>query len=282
MITIRTTESTPIVIDVHLHSPSVYLDHCVISQLANDQKAGAEFARTLCNTNGTLCLSTVHLLETLGLGIGPTFSRIKTFLNSVGNRFVVIDFDPGNVIAKEREWKPTSPCPALDLDIVKEIVLEWDGISSLDFGILLTGLEQNPQLSQRYKDLQQAHKQDICDLLQTARREYKINSAVRLRVDDLNCPDPSIFGPTEYISCALRRECIRTNEEFNPTDGPDFFHSVVSTSYLDFVVLDKKWARRLNSIKLPQKSARVFSIVELNSFLRCFNNFHGGLANGST
>ncbi len=40
----------------------------------------------------------------------------------------------------------------------------------------------------------------------------------------------------------LTRECVRTNEHFNPSDGLDFYHAVqvVSISYCTHVVLDKK------------------------------------------
>ncbi len=66
----------------------------------------------------------------------------------------------------------------------------------------------------------------------------------------------------------LTRECVRTNEQFNLSDGFDFHHAVVSISYCDFVVLDKKWARRCNSLKLPQNdTASIFDGTQIDRLL---------------
>jgi hypothetical protein len=40
-----------------------------------------------------------------------------------------------------------------------------------------------------------------------------------------------------------------------------------STAYADFVVLDKKWARRLRYINLPPETAKIYSITEVANFL---------------
>lgn len=277
MIEIRTSDDFPIVLDVFIRKPSVYLDQAVISKFSTDQVLGTRFREILLSQDGTLCVSSIHLMESLGLGFGPTLQKIKAFLAGIGKRFVVLDFDPNTVITKERQWKPGDPCPGFDIQIIKQVALQWNGLASFDFALLLDGLDKNPNLSDRYKVFQNETKDDLYQIMQTARREYRTNKTVRAIVKRAPCPEPKTYGTTEYLNCMLRRECIMTNEEFTLTDGPDFYHSIVSTSYCDFVVLDKKWARRLQGIALPRHSARVFSTIEIDQFLANLATFNGGL-----
>jgi len=61
---------------------------------------------------------------------------------------------------------------------------------------------------------------------------------------------------------------IRTHEEFRPTDGLDFHHAVVGISYCNYVVLDKKWARRCRAVNLPRaETATIFDGTQIDELL---------------
>jgi len=80
--------------------------------------------------------------------------------------------------------------------------------------------------------------------------------------------------PTKFIYDELRRQCIVSNETFNPSDVFDFWHSVVSTSYCDVVVLDKKWARRTReAITLPSGVADVYDGTEISAVIDTIERF---------
>jgi len=202
-------------------------------------------------------------MEVSGLGLGPTYSEIKSFLCSLENKFVVLDFNPDAVIERERAG---NNFPALEPELTKAIIEHWDGLSPLSFSILLNGLQKFPQFQSEWKQIQAKQKSAFKKMFDDARVEFKNNSSVKNNLLNSDCPDPRIHGTTEYVYCQLRRECIKTNDNFNPSDGPDFFHSVVAFSHTGFVVLDKKWARRLRAIQVPTKCAKIFATNEYNLF----------------
>ncbi len=88
----------------------------------------------------------------------------------------------------------------------------------------------------------------------------------RENVDKTPCPIPSQASLVEYIYCELRRICVR--EDLSPTDTVDFFHSIVSASYTDYVVLDKKWAARLRRVPTVPAMSKVFATNEYAEFLK--------------
>lgn len=266
MITLRTTNTHPIVIDMEMKSPSIYLDHCVISDLARRREVGDTVRDLLFGKNGTLCLSAAHLIETYGLGFGPTFRNIKDYLSTFENRFIILDYDPNSVIKKEREWREGMPFPAYHTDIISEIIDRWDGITIISAGLLLDGLEENRELGDKFKKFHTRQKKELFELFNYTRQAYREDRDVKRNLDRKICPDPYIDGTTAYLECTLRRECVKTNDNFQPQDGLDLFHSIVSVSYCDFVILDKKWTRRLREIDLPDKAAKVFSTIEIQEF----------------
>lgn len=266
MMTLRTSESTPVLIEMYMTSPSVYLDYSAIAMLAQDMVRAEFFRGILAAKNGTLAVSSAHLIEACGLGLGPAFSRIKSFLDSLDNRFVILNFNADEVIAKEKRWKNGDPSSVFDMDLAKRVFNEWDGLSPLTAGTLLLNFQNNPNLSQKYKDLQAKQKDGLKAIFDNARYEYRNNPVAHQNIDKRDCFDAA-FNRTEQVYCLLRRETIRTNEAFNDSDGFDFWHSVVATSHMDFVVHDKKWARRLRAINLPPRTATIFAGVEMDLFL---------------
>ncbi|MDI6765490.1 MAG: hypothetical protein QME52_01485 [Bacteroidota bacterium] len=266
MFSIRTSNSDPILIDMWMSSPSVYLDYSVIVTLANDTVRANAFRDALAEKNGTLAISSAHLIEACGLGIGPTFARIKSFLDSIGNKFAIINFNPAEVIEKEKNLKPNDPCPVFDLVLAKQVIHQWNGLSPITAGALLNNLQNNPRLSQQYKQIQIAQKSDIKNIFDQGRYEYRNNPIARKNIDMSDCIDPGLTR-TEKIYYFLRREAIRTNDDFVETDSFDFWHSVVAVSYNDYVVHDKKWARRLKAINLPPRTVKVFAGIEIDNFI---------------
>jgi len=267
MITIKTSETNPILVEIYITSPSVYLDYSAIAMLSQDDVRAKSFRNILVGKNGTLVVSSAHLIEACGLGLGPTFSKIKSFLDSLDNRFAFLNFNPDEVIAKEKQWKPNDPSPVLDLVLTKEVFRQWSGLSPLTAGTLLVNFQNNPDLSQRYKEIQTTHKTNLKIMFDNARNEYRNNPIVRRNIDNRNCFDQN-FNRTEQVYCLLRRETIRTNEVFNDSDGFDLWHSVVAVSHMDYIVHDKKWARRLRAINPPTRTSTVFAGIEMDLFLK--------------
>ena len=104
-------------------------------------------------------------------------------------------------------------------------------------------------------------------MFDTARANFRRYPEARRRLESAEYNPAPGRPATPYLFDALTRTCIVTNDTFNASDGLDFYHTVVSVAYCDFVVLDQKWTRRCRALPLPPGTAQVFSIVELDSFL---------------
>jgi hypothetical protein len=267
MLRISTNDANPIIITPELTSPLVYLDYCVIVELAGNPARGQEFREALLDKGGTLYLSWAHLVELFGLGVGPTYERIRAYLASFGRSFVLIDSDSEAVIAREARWKTGWQNPVIDEDFLRVLGANWDGRGNLDATTLLDVMSRDRSLLPKYQALHRDHKQKMKRMFDDARAQYRADAQARRRLDGRTYSHSPGTPPTSYISEQMVRGCITTNDVFTESDGLDFEHCIVSVAYCDFVVLDQKWTRRCRAIHLPAEAARVFSIVELDAFV---------------
>src|SRR5438046_167590 len=100
MLTFATTEDHPLTIEPKLRRPLVYLDTCVIGRLAGTLEG--ERVRTLICSAGTLYVSWGHVVEICGIGDGPKFRKMSSYLKSFGRYFILVDSDT-NAIAKREK-----------------------------------------------------------------------------------------------------------------------------------------------------------------------------------
>lgn len=247
--------------------PRVYLDYGAIGKLAASPELGERFKRALLNIGGTLCLSSAHLIELYGLGLGPTYTRIKAFLASFGRSFLLFDCDSGAVINREATYALGKQNPALDVKLLTAVIANWDGTSDASFAVFLYTIEQDAIVVDQFKDLHRRHREELYKMFDKARKEYRSNSDVKKRLDKAVYQHEKGTPPTRYLSSQLRRQTIVTHEPLTRSDGIDFEHAVVSLGYAEHVVLDKKWAARVKRFPLPFGTAKVWKIGELSSLI---------------
>lgn len=250
-------------IDIRLTSPTVYLDYCAIADLAGAPQIGERFKAALLSKSGTLYLSWAHLLEIYGLGMGPSYEKIRAYLASFGCSFVIMDCDAGAVIAREASYQPGKQNPALDVDFLKVTLANWDGVGDLNFAVLLETIDRDTAALEHYKDLHRKHRDGLFRMFDDARREYRSNLQAKNRLDSAAYQHIPGTPPTEYLRNQLVRQMIVTHEPLKPSDGIDLEHGVVSLAYVEHVVLDKKWAARVQRFPLPQRVAKVWKVGQL-------------------
>lgn len=262
---ILTTDSDPLVVDPEPSSPLVYLDHSVISDHAGES-VGDRLRDAILRVGGTLCWSWALMVELLSVFPGPTFDLIKAYLVSFGTNWMPLD--PNSSAVMKREKEQGDPYPEIDTDLLKAMVVNWDGLTLLSIGTLLDGLEGNTQLTKKYKNLHSLNKKEVRQVFEKARADYRSDKTVKKNLDNMKYVHTPGTPRTEFIHKELLRQCIVTNETFNPSDVFDFWHSVVSSSYCDIVVLDKKWARRMREeITLPPGVAEVYDGTEISAVI---------------
>lgn len=267
MLKIGTSDSSPLILTPELTRPAVYLDYCVIADLARNPAHGQELRDSLLGKGGTLYLSWAHLVELFGLGIGPTYDAIRSYLASFGRSFVLIDNHTQAVIDREADWKPGKQNPVLDEDFLRLLASNWDGRSELDMTTLLDIMASDQPVLTQYQTMHREHKDKIKQMFDDARNRYRTDREWRRQIDNASYSYVLGTPPMEYIYKQMTRECIITHAQFNASDGLDFEHCVVSLAYCDYVVLDKKWARRCGKIIIPPGAATVFNSIEVEALV---------------
>ena len=267
MLKIRTSDSHPLTLIPEPTQPCVYLDYCIIVDLAKDHTLGTELRECLLNKGGTLYLSWAHLIELFGVALGPTYYAIRSYLASFGRSFILIDNNAKAVIDREAAWTVGKQNPVFFEELLLELPRNWDGMSELDITTLLDVMESNSLLISNYKALHKQHKVAIKQAFDNARQKYQMDSTIRERMNNATYSYNSGTYPTNYIYQQMMRQCVITHEEFNESDSLDFEHCVVSLAYCDYVVLDKKWARRCETINIPLEGAKVFNSLEVKDLV---------------
>ncbi len=132
--------------------PVVYVDHCVIADLAETKsEQGIRFREALVLADGTLFISWAHIIELFSLGYGPTFQQTVGYLGSFKGRFVIIDADPNAVIHREMAWKLGLQNPAVDEDFMRLLAEFWDGRTELSLNIIFEAMAKEPDLFKQMK-----------------------------------------------------------------------------------------------------------------------------------
>jgi hypothetical protein len=133
----------------------VYLDYCVIVKLAGNPTRGQEVLEAaVFEKGGMVYLSWAHLVELFGLGIGPTYERIRAYLASFGRSFALIDSDAQAVIVREARWKIGWQNPVIDEDFLCVLGANWDGRSDLNATTLLDVMTRDRSLLPRLSRLE--------------------------------------------------------------------------------------------------------------------------------
>jgi hypothetical protein len=117
------------------------------------------------------------------------------------------------------------------------------------------------------KETQVHYKTNIKKMFDEQRMRYKTDPQAKKLLDQAQCNTVPQRWLVNRTQLELLRETVIMNEVFNPSDALDFSHAVVGVSYCDFVVLDKKWARRCRGVALPHEAARVFDGTQINEFV---------------
>lgn len=273
MIHIRTTDGAPLELVVQPTPPIVYLDYCVVADLAVDQVVGPAFRDAIVAKEGTLLLSWAHLLEVMGLGVGPTFDAMDAYLSSFGRCFALLEADARTVIDRERGAQRTMTYAAADIEFTKLLGAHWDGLSDINVGIIFKGLRDDPSSYAAQKQMHKSHKVNTKRMFDEARRAYRTDPQARRNLDSKSYVYVPPNPPTDYLLNELTRECIRTNDQFNETDALDFQHAVVGSAYSDIIVLDKKWTRRVRALTQLHRVVKVYDTTEVSQMVQAVSSW---------
>lgn len=239
MIELSTEEDTPLIARQTLVSPSVYLDHWAVRKLSEDIELCSRFVNAIKNRNGTLALSWLNLVE---------FSRVfdTSHANAAGKmvqdlypNLFLIQIDPFIVIEQEDilvNQTGIDP-PHADNNLLKGVLLLKPEKLGLFDAIQLFQAGQESDLSRSYDSLVET----------TLRKTKELNE----RISDERDPEVNLHKTktskaysvgTRFILREIMRQLfLDRRTSLNENDAIDLVHTVVPTSYCDFILLDGRW-----------------------------------------
>jgi len=256
-------------IEFRVSEPSLYLDQCAIRELSRNEPERERFFQVFRDKRATLYFSGLNLLEIVGMDVqSHKYGQVRDFVQSVGEDFAIMEVVPDIVIAIEKGALQSGHPPALDASLVKQLLIGHKQSEPVTFANLLLRLEGDPEELIKLRQKKEEFKARMKDVVDQRRKLVKSNGTVKIRVASRAWEIPTHGPPTEFIYKRLMNYILVTpNEEFVGNDAVDLYHSVVSTAYCHFVVLDKKWGNRLRKLPMPPAAAHVYPITELSKFV---------------
>ena len=255
----------------------VYLDNFAIKELAKgDPARRRRFIGTL--DRGVEVMFSVANAAELSGPQGPSFDKMRAFLDEIGPRWFPVEFDPQICIEREREKKDPATCcfserllkcfTATHIKRSPTIKIE-DLPAALPADFFRLGL---------FMDWLAPQRQEIIDgKAQLGRRLKDQIMEHRAKYDK----DPSWLD-AKFPQLPFRADCPATFVHVNlvrllilesrcraitPNDGIDFGQAVIGSAYASVATLDKHWKRRVEMLP-PNRLARIYYQQELDQMVR--------------
>ena len=191
---------------------------------------------------------------------GDSLKRVERFLEQViGPAWIPIEFNFDGVARREHAGA-FSPSPAICERLLDD-ACATDGLPSLSKWIPQYAVSDTPEVRASYA----AAKQEAARQIQKLRDEYVADPTVLNRIPRLpRTPRTKTAAVTfDVFRMILERAKGGTSFAWTLNDAEDMTHAITGLAHADVVVLDGRWAKRVDGIA----PARVFGCGELDAFL---------------
>jgi hypothetical protein len=254
----------------------VYLDNWAVIDLAKgDESRRARFVSALGRC-GSLLFSFTNAVELAGPQ-GESVEAVKSFLDSLGPRWLPAELNPWTVTDRELEGK-FEPTPSVSLYFMEAYFKER--LAELQTGntIVDVSAANFTQLG-RVVDWVQAKRAEILKtgdnidgylvtLVEGLRSKYDQDPKALDALAPAVPYDPK-HPATFVLNHLLRRLVVDANSHaLKKGDGRDFCHVVVGVGYATFAAIDKHWKHRVSgALPSPHQTARLYYSPELDQLV---------------
>ena len=268
-------------IDQIANPPTVYLDTWALFDFIEENKLSDKFIKILNNLGGTLMLSIMSILESVGLKNQKQLQCLCDLIDSIGIDKVAVallDFNFIRVNVKEKLYKKIGGpflkiSPAVDLELLDTILKIHKPADPLKISEIILAYQKDLGNG---KVLEENWEQSLFPIIVRARNNINALSNAkkrfRKRKEKVNACK---FPHTEYLmeKCidyiVINKDMKMPNKEWR-----DIFHTIVPVAYCDFVLIDKRWLNFIRStgLEYPQ-IAKVYARRNLSEFLKDLENW---------
>ena len=266
-------------IDQITYPPTVYLDTWALFDFIGNNELADRFIKILNNLDGTLMLSIMSILESVGLQNQEQFQCLCALIDSIGiDKVALLDFNFMRVNVKEKIYKKIGGpflkiSPAVDLELLDTIIKIHKLEDPLKISEIILAYRKDLENG---KVLEENWEQCLFPIILRARNNTIAlsNAKKRFRKRKENA-NTYKFPCTEYLweSC-IDYIVINENMEMPNKEWRDIFHTIVPVAYCDFVLIDRRWQNFIRSINLEYPQiAKVYAQRNLNEFLKDLENW---------
>jgi hypothetical protein len=254
-------------IDQIAYPPTVYLDTWALFDFIEDDRLANKFVKILNNLGGTLMLSIMSILESVGLKNQKQFQCLCDLIDSLGiDKVALLDFNFMRVITKEKIYKKISP--AIDLGLLDSFIKIHKPENLLKVSEIFLAYRQDLKNG---KVLNEKWEEDLFPIVKRARNNTNSLSNAKKRFRRRKEKANTCKFPCTEFLMETCFDYITINENMKMPDKEwrDIFHTIVPVAYCDFVLVDKKWLNFIKSsgLEYPQ-IAKVYAQRNLSEFLK--------------
>lgn len=266
-------------IDQITYSPTVYLDTWALFDFIENDRLANKFIKILNNLGGTLMLSIMSVLESVGLKNQKQFQCLCDLIDSLGiDQVALLDFNFMRVITKEKIYKKIRGpfleiSPAIDCGLLDSFIRIHKPEKPLKVSEIFLAYRQDLENG---KVLEENWEQSLFPIIVRARNNINALSNAKKRFRKRKeKANTCKFPCTEFLweSC-IDYIAINENMKMPDKEWRDIFHTIVPVAYCDFVLVDKKWLNFIKStgLEYPQ-IAKVYTQRNLGEFLKDLENW---------
>ena len=242
--------------------PLIYLDHWALRRISDDNFSRKR-VRGVFQEKGTLLFSWANVLE-VAANSGASLEAIQFFLNEIGEHWFPVEFNPFEVIRREKGFTHGNSNPCFALGFLEAY---YPHISNGPLSLsTVCDLTQDSTFKPAYRQNMENLEQEILKTFRFWRSEELENDGIP-RFDP-NCP-------TMYVVEGFQRLIQKETFNIDENDAIDFLHATVPIAYADFVLLDRHWADLAGKLKLPSDCVKVYSPKDVEKFLEDLERFQG-------
>ena len=266
-------------IDQIAYPPTVYLDTWALFDFIEDDRLANKFIKILNNLGGTLMLSIMSVLESVGLKNQKQFQCLCDLIDSLGiDKVALLDFNFMRVITKEKIYKNTGGpflkiSPAIDCGLLDSFIKIHKLENPLKVSEIFLAYRQDLENG---KVLEENWEQSLLPIIVRARNNINALSSAKKRFRKRKENANTYKFPCTKFLMETCFDYITINENMKMPDKEwrDIFHTIVPVAYCDFVLVDKKWLNFIKStgLEYPQ-IAKVYSQRNLSEFLKDLGNW---------
>ena len=240
--------------------PAIYLDHWAVRRFSDNPKLGNRFSAALLRARGSWCVSHQTLAEFAGPGDVAHAEAAEVLIDSTMSNIYFVELDVKKAIVAEQNnggSRNLHPPPDHELlSLVTDRLPVTKGVLTFK-GLLVAIAQSKDKVGATFKETND----EIANMVATQRADPEyVKKAKYFRPESNRSPTLTLMGEM------LRSFVIDENTPFTRNDASDFQHAVISTTYCQYVLLDKKWqhvlavaTRRIEEQGLPFTPAKCFS-----------------------